>query len=98
MDFGLATPQEVAEELGRRVRRVRLELDLTQQTLADRAGVSRSLVRRLEDGGPVGLHALLATLMALGRLEEVSALLQPAPPATLDEVIDPVPPRQRGRR
>lgn len=98
MDFGLATPQEVAEELGRRARRVRLELDLTQQTLADRAGVSRSLIRRLEDGRPVGLHALLSTLMALGRLEEMSALLRPTPPGSLGEIINPHPPRQRGTR
>lgn len=98
MDFALATPQEVAEELGRRVRRARLDLDLTQQTLADRAGLSRPVIVRLEMGRPVGLDSLLAVLMGLGRLDDLDGMLAPRRAETLDEALRPQPTRLRGSK
>jgi transcriptional regulator with XRE-family HTH domain len=51
---------------------------LTQVQLADRAGVGRSTVRRLEDGdGGVSLENLLRILRALGVLEHLPKALDP---------------------
>jgi transcriptional regulator with XRE-family HTH domain len=51
---------------------------LTQVQLADRAGVSTSTVRRLEDGdGGVTLENVLRILRALGVLDRVPPALDP---------------------
>ncbi|CAN5346701.1 hypothetical protein BH23ACT9_BH23ACT9_27430 [soil metagenome] len=98
MDFGLATPREVAIELGRRARRVRLELDYTQQTLAERSGVSRPVVQRFEAGQPIGLDSLLAVLFGLGRVQDLEGVLEQPPAQTLDDALAELPRRQRGSR
>jgi transcriptional regulator with XRE-family HTH domain len=51
---------------------------LTQAQLADRAGVSRDTVSRLESGeGGVSLETLLRVLRSLGLLEALSDSLDP---------------------
>jgi len=51
---------------------------LTQATLADRAGVARSTVQRIERGdGGVSIEALLRVLRALGVLDEPITALDP---------------------
>lgn len=44
--------QQPYERLARRVIRKRMQLDLTQQELAERMGTSRFVVSQLEDGQP----------------------------------------------
>lgn len=66
--------RQTAESLGgwRRLR------GLTQAQLADRAGVSRSTVSRLETGdGGVSLENLLRVLRALGVLDALPRALDP---------------------
>lgn len=50
MDLSLLSAPELVEEIGGRVRRERLRQNLSQHTLAERAGVSRLTVTRLEAG------------------------------------------------
>lgn len=70
------------ESFGRRVRELRYDLDLSQEMLAERAGLHRTYVSSLERGQRnVGLDNILRLAEAL----EVapSALLEP--PATAEE-------------
>ncbi len=60
--------QAVAEELGRRIEQLRLERDLTQQTVADEVGLSRVSYRRLE-AGEAKLVNVIAVLRVLGQLD-----------------------------
>ncbi len=80
------SPLEVASELGARVRKERLRQNLTQQTLADRAGVSRVTVRRMESDGTATLPNFLAILAALRRTKDLEALLRP-PAADVDRRV-----------
>lgn len=98
--LSLRTPAETGRELGARVRALRLAQDLTRETLADRAGVSPSSLKRFETTGAASLDLVLRIAFSLGRMEDFQGVLQPAEATTLDELRarSARPPRQRGRR
>jgi len=54
------------DDIGSAVRKARKRQNANQVDLADRAGVSRSTVQRLERGDDVSVDALLSTLAELG--------------------------------
>ena len=90
---------ELASELGVRVRRERLRQNLTQRTLAERSGVSRVTVTRMEEDGSATLTKFLSVLVALRRAGDLENLLQPPTAETIDQFIGASQPtRQRGRR
>ncbi len=66
---------EILAELGRRLRRYRLQQNLTQADLARDAGVSTRTVRNVENGGDTQLGTLLRVLRVLGRLDALDAFL-----------------------
>lgn len=66
---------EILAKLGRRLRRYRLQQNLTQADLAREAGVGTRTVRNLESGGDTQLATLLRILRALGRLDALDAFL-----------------------
>jgi len=95
------TPEELATELARRLREERLRASWKQHTLAARAGVSLPTVRRYERTGRITVLNLLKLCHALGRLDEVSALLAPPPARSLSELEErsvSSPKRKRGVR
>lgn len=71
----LSSDEQVLWEVGARVRRMRIDTPLTQEQLAVRAGVSLSVVARLERGGDVRLSGLVSILRALGLLANLDALV-----------------------
>jgi transcriptional regulator with XRE-family HTH domain len=76
-ELRLSTPQEIARELGQRLRAHRLALNITQQELATRAGVALGALKQLEAGGNPTLQTWLRTVQALGLVQELSALHLP---------------------
>ena len=87
MKFGnQLTDEATLHELGQRVARLRLDRDLTQQQLADEAGVSRHTLLRLEDGQSVTVTALLRVRRALRLLEGLEALAPEPLPSPLAEL------------
>ncbi len=66
--------REFAVELGRQIRRLRVEKDLSQEALAFRAGLTRFTVQRYEAGeGQTGAPAnpSLRTIIALSQVLDV---------------------------
>lgn len=99
MHMGLLSPDEMAVELGGRIRCERLRRGWAHQTLADRSGVSRSTVVRMELGESVALSNFLAVLVALGRSNDLAQVLNPPEAQTIDDFIGAAEPmRKRGRR
>jgi|SRR4249919_1633577 transcriptional regulator with XRE-family HTH domain len=88
--------QELAEELGAQLRRLRLAKNWTQQAMAERASVSKIVVRHLEAGQGANVEGLLKVLKALGRTDWVRAL---APQVTVSPMLalqaQSIAPRQR---
>jgi len=87
---------ERSARLGRRLRELRLQRNVTQAVLAGRAGISRPTLAALERGGRGTVETLAAVMYVLGREDELDGLLQPDPPSTLVEVTAPQK-RQRAR-
>ena len=78
------TPADVEALLGRRVRAARRARGWTQAELAERSALSVATVARFEASGQGQISTLLQICGALGRLQELTGLLEEAPPATLD--------------
>jgi transcriptional regulator with XRE-family HTH domain len=63
----------VLKALGERIARRRIDRDYTQRQLADRSGVGRSAIQRLEAGETVNSLILIRVLRALDVLDELDA-------------------------
>jgi transcriptional regulator with XRE-family HTH domain len=70
-----AGDRAVTTELGRRVAQHRLAQNVSQSQLAARAGIGVATLHRLEHGSPVDLTTFIRVLRALGRLDEIDAVL-----------------------
>ena len=76
LDFILSSFDEIAGELGSRLRELRLLQGLQQTELATRAGVSRFVVQELESAGKCTLISFLRIVQTLGRESELQSLFQ----------------------
>ncbi|WP_020206277.1 MULTISPECIES: helix-turn-helix domain-containing protein [Cupriavidus] len=79
MLFKLATPQEVAGELGQRLRARRLSLNQSQAETAARAGVSLGALRNLERTGLVTVEVLLRVATTLGVVQQLEPVFVTRP-------------------
>ena len=75
-DFGLSAVDEIAHELGRRLKAVRLAQGLQQGELASRAGLSRATVTALENHGQSTLNSLIRVVQALGLEQDLQPLFE----------------------
>ena len=62
------------QEIAERAKFKRLEQNLTQEGLALRSGVSLGSIKRFERSGEISLKSLIDIALALGCLEDFSAL------------------------
>ncbi len=69
MDYYSITDSAIEEEIGARLKALRLRRDITQQALADATGLSVTAIKGIESGG-----GRLSTIVAV--LRELSALDQ----------------------
>ena len=92
------TPNELQQQLGERLKRLRLSRNLDQRTTAEKAGLSEKALRNLEAGRGSTVETLLRVLKALDALQGIDL---PAPEATvnpLDLLRQPKPPQRARRR
>jgi transcriptional regulator with XRE-family HTH domain len=95
------TDPEVLTELGGRIRGYRLQQNLSIASLAMRAGIAPLTLQNAEHGQNFTVETLIRLLRALGRLEQLDALLpEPglSPLALLAERRRAQHPRRRARR
>lgn len=74
MNIANMSPTAVAKELGKRLKRVRLNLDLTQAELASRTGLNRRTILNAEKG-EVQLKNFVAILASLDMTEHLNMFL-----------------------
>jgi transcriptional regulator with XRE-family HTH domain len=81
------TDSELIAEIGDRMRRYRLQQNIPQEDLAEKAGVAPRTVRNMESGGDVRLSTIVAVLRALGRTDVIDAFL-PRPGVSPIELLE----------
>ncbi len=86
--FSISTPKDVALQIAARVKARRLEMNLTQEGLATRAGIKFATYRRFEQTGEISLKGLLQIGFALNELSEFDALFVQRQYQTLDDVLN----------
>lgn len=96
----LQSPRELARNLARRVKALRLERGWTQQETAERAGVALGTFRRFERSGRISLERLLKLAVILDARSGFEHLFRPGPAGSLAELEQRVrrPARKRGKR
>lgn len=93
------TPAESALSIASRVRQRRLELNLTQEGLAQRAGLKFATYRRFEQTGEISLKSLLYIAFALNCISDFDELFSHKQYQSLEDVInDTTPTRKRGQK
>ncbi|MBU8920685.1 MAG: helix-turn-helix transcriptional regulator [Bacteroidales bacterium] len=65
----------ILKEIARRIRRRRLNMNMPQKELADKAGLSRTAISNIEQGNSFGVLTLIQVLRALEALEDLDAFL-----------------------
>ena len=96
-DLRAMTPDELAADLGARLRDLRLAQDYTQASVADRAGISLRALRELEAGRGSTVLTMLRVLKALGAEQGVD-LLAPRPGISPMALLQRPRARERGTR
>lgn len=86
MKFTLKTPEDTSKNLSARLKELRLLKKWKRSTLAKRSGVTESSLKRFEQTGKVSMEKFLKLIFALGRLDEIDALLIPPTAKSLKDL------------
>lgn len=100
ISINILTPSENQKAIASRARDLRLELNLSQQTLSEKSGVSYGSLKKFEKTGQISLESLLKLAVVLGCMDDFNALFvrKSAEKAlSLDTLIDDGK-RKRGRK
>jgi transcriptional regulator with XRE-family HTH domain len=96
----LLSQSEIALHIAKQAKSKRLVLNLSQQTLAQRSGVSYGSLKKFEQTGMISLQSLIKLALVLDCLDDVMALFQPKKDlshATIDDILKENS-RKRGRK
>lgn len=80
----LLTDDAILAEIGKRVARRRLDLQLTQADVAEQAGVSKRTVERIEAGASAQSSSMIRIFRALDLLTGLDRMLPEAVPGPMD--------------
>jgi transcriptional regulator with XRE-family HTH domain len=84
---GQIADEAILRELGARLTTARLEQNLTQAALAEKAGISKRTVERLESGEvATQLSGFVRLCRALGLLERLDALIPDTTPSPMEQL------------
>ena len=75
IDFSIATSNQIEAVLCKRIESIRLSRNITQEQLADEAGVSIRTIGRLEKGQGVSMDTFIRVMIALRIQQNLETLL-----------------------
>ena len=75
VDFTLALPEEICQEMGRRARARRVALNVSVEELAQRVGISNNTLGNFERTGRCTLETFVRVLEMLNALPDLASVL-----------------------
>lgn len=93
----MATSQQIEQEIGQRLARLRLARNVTQAELADKAGIGVRTLRRLEAGEPSTLDTFLRVATALDLEEAILSAIPEGDIRPIERVSQKGSERRRAR-
>lgn len=99
ISLNMLTPYETMIEVAKRARGKRLELNLTQESLSNRSGVSVGTIKKFERSGKISFESILKLALILNVLDDFNQLFHPQKQTeeSLDQVLKKKT-RKRGRK
>lgn len=67
--------EEFLREFGKRIRETRINMDMTQNEAAKKAGVTSKTISRIENGEDLAVSTMLNVLRALDLVQNIDALI-----------------------
>lgn len=98
LSLELSSPADICRSVAARARAARLTADLSQEGLAERAGVSLGTLKRFERTGAASLEVVARIALALRLESGFEGLFIPPKYTSLEEVIAAPRKRQRGQK
>jgi transcriptional regulator with XRE-family HTH domain len=75
MEWNVLSNAAIVHEIGKRVKMYRLKKKLSQQELAEKAGISIFTIAQIEHGRPVSIAMIVPVLRVLRLLDNLEGLL-----------------------
>jgi transcriptional regulator with XRE-family HTH domain len=97
LDYAIATSKQTEQALCGQIRAIRLSRNITQEQLANDAGLSLWTISNLERGQGVSLDTFIRVLMALGIQQNLAALLPDPTIRPMERIDSTGTERQRAR-
>lgn len=101
ISFERLTPREMQKAIANRARDLRLALNLSQQSLSEKSGVSYGSLKKFEQTGKISLESLLKLAVILGCMDDFKALFEQKSTEkalSLDALLLDNEKRKRGRK
>ncbi len=100
VNLDVFNPHAIAKQIAMRVREKRLSLNLTQQALAKKAGLSLGSLKRFENRYEISLNHLLLLAISLQATEEFMQLFSVTIYQSVDDVVNQkqLSKKKRGRK
>ncbi len=89
LNINISTPTSIAEQLKIKFKEKRLFMNLTQDGLAKRSGVSLGSLKRFESSGQISLESLLKLSLVLECLDDFANIANPKKEVlnSLDDIL-----------
>lgn len=90
LNINISTPTSILHEFKSKYKQKRLELDLTQEGLASKSGMSLGSLKRFEASGQIAFESLLKLSLVLECLEDFKQILAPQKQMinSIDELLE----------
>lgn len=70
------TEQEILKEIGKRLKQIRLQHNLTQKAMSEEVGLSVSTISLIEQGKPTTLESMIRILIRLNRIKDLESVFR----------------------
>ena len=84
--LALINPSNMASNVAKRAKAMRLAQNLSQRSMAERSGVSEASLKRFEHTGEIAFTSLLKISVVLGCMDDFGALFAPREAVSIDEI------------